>query len=75
MNESGKNFNIQDEQIIQLLKEKGFMPYVYNLETKSLNLIDNKNLNQFNTLFIKDLKFVEERILNCERLKVGSLVL
>ena len=75
LNESGKNFNIQDEQIIQLLKEKGFLPYVYNIETKLLNQIDTKNINQFNTLFIKDLKFVEERILNCERLKVGSLVL
>ena len=62
LNESGKNFNIQDEQIITLLKNKGFSPYVFNLDAKSLEEIDFKNTNQFNTLFIKDLDFVINRI-------------
>ncbi|WP_333808689.1 FkbM family methyltransferase [Flavobacterium sp.] len=62
LNESGKNFNIQDEQIIQLLKDKGFLPYVFNLETKTFAAIDFKNTKQFNTLFIKDLDFVINRI-------------
>lgn len=62
LNESGKNFNIQDEQIIHLLKDKGFLPYVFDLETKAFAEIDFKNTNQFNTLFIKDLDFVCNRI-------------
>jgi FkbM family methyltransferase len=62
LNESGKNFNIQDEQIIALLKEKGFLPYVYDLDTHTFNEVSSKNTNQFNTLFIKDLSFVENRI-------------
>ncbi len=62
LNESGKNFNINDEQIINLLKENGFMPYIYNISDRSFVEVDLKNTNQFNTLFIKDLDFVKQRV-------------
>ena len=31
-NKSGKNFNIQDDQIVKLLKDNEFLPYVFDLD-------------------------------------------
>lgn len=72
LNESGKNFNIQDEQIINLLKENGFLPYIYNINERIFVEVDLKNTNQFNTLFIKDLDFVKQRIFSSNKIKIGS---
>ena len=66
LNESGKNFNIQDDQIVKLLKDNGFLPYVYDLDQSTFTEVTHKNVDQFNTLFIKDLDFVVNRISNAK---------
>ena len=66
LNESGKNFNIQDDQIVKLLKDNGFLPYVYDLDQCTFIEVTHKNVDQFNTLFIKDLDFVVNRISNAK---------
>jgi hypothetical protein len=66
LNESGKNFNIQDNQIVELLKDNGFLPYVYDLDRSTFIEVTHKNVDQFNTLFIKDLDFVVNRIRNAK---------
>lgn len=66
LNESGKNFNIQDDQIVKLLKDNGFLPYVYDLDRSTFIEVTHKNVDQFNTLFIKDLDFVVNRISNAK---------
>ena len=66
LNESGKNFNIQDDQIVKLLKDNGFLPYVYDLDQSTFIEVTHKNVDQFNTLFIKDLDFVVNRISNAK---------
>lgn len=75
LNESGKNFGIEDEQIIDLLKTKGYKPFEYDIFNRKLKPIKFKNNSQFNTLFIKDLNFVKERVISSEKIKIGSLKL
>ena len=62
LNNSAANFGIEESKIIDFLKDSGFKPYEYNIfERKLIPLLD-KNHKQFNTIFIKDIDLVKQRI-------------
>lgn len=75
LNQSGKNFGIEDENIINLLKSNGFSPYVYDIFKRELVEIQFKNNSQFNTLFIKDLDFVINRVQAANSIKIGKFTI
>lgn len=56
---------IESKDILDYLKSFGFMPYKFN--GFSLIPISEANLDTFNTIFIRDIEFVEGRILNSDR--------
>lgn len=62
LNNSGERFGVKDEEVYQQIPAWGFLPYAYDPFKKSLTQLTSYNRDDFNTLFIKDLDFVEKRI-------------
>jgi len=52
------------EKISHYFANKGFLPYEYEPFTRTLSPLKNYNKQQFNTIFVKDLNFVTDRIRN-----------
>lgn len=70
LNDSGKNYDITDDQVALLLTSKGFLPYRYIPAERSLSLLEDYDKTQFNTLFIKDLNFVKDRVDTAPKINV-----
>lgn len=70
LNGSGKNYNIEDDEISNFLIALGFLPYRYLPFTRKLNPLDKYDKNQFNTIFIRDVDFINERIATAPQIKV-----
>jgi FkbM family methyltransferase len=52
------------EEISRYFATKGFSPYEYEPFSRTLSELNHYNKQQFNTIFIKDLDFVSDRIKN-----------
>ena len=72
LNESGKTFNVKDSEIIDLLNTYKFKPYSCHPFTRSFKKLSSNNKSGFNTIFIKDLERVSNRVLNSKAIKVGK---
>lgn len=59
-NGSGARYNIPDSQIGSYLKDLGFSPYSYNPRTRTLKALDHQNIH--NTIYVKDILMVNERV-------------
>lgn len=70
LNQSGKKYGVEDDKIYNLLLDSGFMPFKYNFQNRKLIPLDSYNKDQFNTIFIKDVLFVQKRLLEAEKIKV-----
>jgi hypothetical protein len=70
LNDSGKNYDISNDQIATYLIERGFTPFRYHPLSRSLEAIEKYNKGQFNTLFLKDLEFVKSRLATAPKIKV-----
>lgn len=70
LNGSGKNYNIEDDEISNFLVERGFSPYRYVPFTRCLNPVDKYDKSQFNTIFIRDVDFVNQRTATAPQIKV-----
>jgi FkbM family methyltransferase len=54
----------------KILLQHSFEPYCYDPFQRSLGRIENPNADQFNTIYIRDLLFVRERIRIARKVKV-----
>lgn len=62
INFSNKFYNVKNDEITDFLGHYNFKPYKYDPLNRKLSALDSHNKDQFNTIFIKDLNFVENRI-------------
>ena len=62
LNNSNQYYGYRENEIIRFLKKFGFKPYRYNPLTKGVLELPERNHNSINTLFIKNLKKVRERL-------------
>ena len=69
LNGSGSRYGFDDKNIHLKLLQYGFKPYCYNPKVKELKLLETFG-NQ-NTLYLRDINLVEERIKNSKKIKVG----
>lgn len=53
-NNSGQQFNIEDEDVFNLILKYNFKPIRYTVNTKEVITIDSFNKDKFNTLFIRE---------------------
>ncbi len=70
LNSSGAKYGITDEEVYNQLLSYGFLPYEYKPLTREILLLESFNKKQFNTIFIRDLEFVTQRISASKKYKV-----
>lgn len=61
-NNSGKKYDIDDADVFETLKEYGFLPYRYDYMKKELYLLESYNFSTFNTIMIRDVDYVKNRL-------------
>ena len=67
-----KALNSENKEIVNLLISNGFNPYKYDPINRKLINLKSYNKEQFNTIFIRDCKFVKNRIKYCEPIKIWN---
>lgn len=72
LNGSGKRYGFDDDLLDILLRENDFLPYTYDPFKRILDQ-SQKHENQ-NTIYIRDINFVRDRILTAKKVKVFSEV-
>lgn len=72
LNNSGENYGLKDEDIFKQILNFGFKPYNYDPYTRNLILTDSYNKKSFNTIFIRDIGFVQNRVNECFKIKIRN---
>lgn len=68
LNGSGERYNYDERKIHSLLIELGFQPYQYRPMERRLMLMNT--FGKHNTIYIRDLDFVQERIISAPKFKI-----
>ena len=62
LNDSNQKYDYNENETILILKENGFSPYKYIYPENLLVPLEKKNFDSFNTIFIRNINFVKNRI-------------
>jgi FkbM family methyltransferase len=71
LNGSGDRYGYDESAIHQLLVDHGFSPFHYEPSTRVLTELSMFGDN--NTIYIRDLAYVSDRIQNARKIKIGSV--
>ena len=69
LNGSGQRYGKHDSEIHEMLIKHSFQPYSYAPFDRTIALLDNYNTSN-NTIYLRDLAFVNERVRNATSFKV-----
>ena len=72
LNGSGAKYGIDEEEIHINLVSKGFNPYHFNGENRELKLLNSYSKTSFNTLYLKNIDDIKDRLISNEVVKVGN---
>ena len=72
LNGSGKHYGYDESKILEVMLGFGFRSYSYNPLTRSLIDLEGKKLGEGNTLFIRDLSDVEQRLKQAAKVSVNG---
>lgn len=72
MNGSGNRYGFPDEDVDKLLRKHGFLSYKYIAFERELTEIQSFNRHE-NTLYLKDIEFIQKRIKESDSFKVFGL--
>lgn len=72
LNSFGTQFEIDDEDIHQLLNSYGFNPYKYKPFKRELELLKSYRKDQYNTIYIRDPELAKSRIKNADKIKIRN---
>lgn len=72
INFSNSFYGVDNLEIVALLEAKGFSPYTYDGTIRKLTALESYNAEQYNTIFIRDLHFVEDRIAKSEKIAIWN---
>lgn len=72
LNGSGQRYGYDERQIHNKLLEHGFKPYNYNPKTRQL--MELETFGTHNTIYLRDMEFVEERIKSARQINIGNTV-
>jgi FkbM family methyltransferase len=70
LNGCGSKYGFDEAVIHDCLIDFGFLPYSYNPITRNLRLLDNHG--EFNTIYIRDIEFVQNRLIAAEKVKIRN---
>lgn len=68
LNGSGTRYGYDESQLHQTLLDLGFAPFQYNPAKRELISIDT--FGTHNTIYVRDIEFVSERVRNAEKVKL-----
>lgn len=72
LNNSGKRYNISDEEVYQIVYGYGFRPFIYNPKERTFNRLSTYNKDTFNTIFIRDLEFIKNRVKMSKKINIKN---
>ena len=72
LNSFGTQYEIDDEDIHQLIYSYGFKPYKYIPFKREIELLKSYRKDQYNTIYIRDLELVKTRIKNADKIKIRN---
>lgn len=72
INDSNKFYGVENEEILEILISNNFYPYKYNPMKRELIKLDTYNKEQFNTIFIRDLDFVINRVNGSSKINIWN---
>jgi FkbM family methyltransferase len=70
LNGSGDRYGYDESLIMQTMKEHGFTPYQYDPFSRILVSLEGKNTQSGNTLFIRNMDFVLDRLKRASKISV-----
>jgi len=70
LNGSGAHYGYEESRIMQMMLDNGFNSYSYNPLDRTLTDLGGKNVPHGNTLFVRNLALVEERIASAEKVRI-----
>ena len=72
LNSSSNRYSFDENKIINFLLELGFTPHSYNPINRSLLKLEGKNISSGNTIFIRDIDFVKNRITTSQKYEING---
>jgi FkbM family methyltransferase len=70
LNGSGNRYGFDESKILHLMEQYGFKPYSYSPLDRKLANLSGKNLNSGNTLFIRDIGAVLDRLKSSAKVSI-----
>lgn len=75
INFSNKFYGVENDEVAEILMKNHFRPFKYNPLNRQLTELKTYDKEQFNTIFIRDLKFVESRIKESKKIRVWNKII
>ena len=75
LNGSGERYGFNEHKIVGMMRDLGFHAYSYDPFGRILSRLEGKNNNCGNTIFIRDLNRVTDRILDAPRINVNGMAI
>lgn len=72
LNGSGVRYGYDEAHVLAVMLEAGFQTYAYDPLARTLTDLDGKNVDSGNTLFLRDLPFVRERLRTAQKVQVNG---
>ncbi len=72
INFSNSFYGVENPEIVAIFQSHGFSPFTYDGTTRTLTALESYNEEQYNTIFIRDLDFVKDRIAKSEKIKIWN---
>jgi len=73
LNNSGLRYGFKDQEIVDLMNEFGFETYEYEPFERTLTALGGKNKSSGNTLFLRNIDAINERIDNAAKIEIHGL--
>jgi len=73
LNGAGNRYGYDETKILTMMSELGFKTYSYSPFERKLTSLEGKNPSQGNTIFIRNLERVSERIKSAPKIKVQGV--
>jgi FkbM family methyltransferase len=72
LNGSGNRYGFDEGKILESMRDYGFLTYLYDPIRRELHALGGKNNSNGNTLFIRDVDAVQEKLAHAPRMTIGQ---
>lgn len=73
LNGSATRYGFSEDAILKTMKDYGYSTYIYEPFSRELKSLDEKNNLSGNTLFIRNVEAVKERVAKAQKVTIGKV--